>query len=76
VADQDTKNSDLVEIAKPNGDFRKNYGLVIGAFLYLRSINAARGRSFWWKGLLVSATGAVALLQRYGWPSFLSAGPN
>jgi hypothetical protein len=68
VSDQEAKNSDLVEIAKRNGDFRKNYGLIIGAFLYLRSINAARGRSFWWNGLLLVATSATALLHRYGWP--------
>jgi hypothetical protein len=29
-------HSDLVEIAKRNGDFKKNYGILIGAFLYLR----------------------------------------
>lgn len=41
--------SELVEISKLNGDFRRNYGRLIGAFLYLRSISAARGRSllFW-----------------------------
>jgi hypothetical protein len=43
VSDQNGKNSDLIEIAKRNGDCRNNYGLIIGAFLYLRSINAARG---------------------------------
>jgi len=65
----DEEYSDLVEIAKRNGEFRKNYGPVIGAFLYLRSINAARPRSFWWSGLLVTVvTGAVTLLQKYGWP--------
>jgi hypothetical protein len=51
MSDQEAKNSDLVEIAKRNGDFRKNYGLITGAFLYLRSISAARGGSFWWNGL-------------------------
>ena len=69
MSDQDTKNSDLVEIAKRNGDFRKNYGVLIGAFLYLRSISAARGGSFWWNGFLVAATSVLALLHRYGWPS-------
>jgi hypothetical protein len=69
MSDQEAKNSDLVEIAKRNGDFRKNYGLLIGAFLYLRSINAARGGSFWWNGLLVLVTGMFALLQKYGWPT-------
>jgi hypothetical protein len=65
----DEEYSDLVEIAKRNDEFRKNYGPAIGAFLYLRSINAARPRSFWWSGLAVTlATGAVALMQKYGLP--------
>jgi hypothetical protein len=38
VSDRDAKYSDLVEIAKRNGEFRKNYGPWLGAFLYLRSI--------------------------------------
>jgi hypothetical protein len=59
VSDPEAKCSDLVEIAKRNGDFRKNYGPIIGAFLYLRSINAARPRSFWWRGLLVALVGAL-----------------
>ena len=29
---------DLSRIAKLNGDFRRNYGTLLGAFLYLRSI--------------------------------------
>jgi hypothetical protein len=47
MSDRDVTHSDLVEIAKRNGDFRKNYGLIVGAILYLRSINAARPRLFW-----------------------------
>ena len=38
--------SELVEISKLNGSFKRNYGRFIGAYLYLRSISAARGRSF------------------------------
>jgi hypothetical protein len=38
------QSSELVEISKLNGDFRKNYGKLVGAYLYLRSIGAARGR--------------------------------
>jgi hypothetical protein len=38
--------SELVEISKLNGEFKRNYGKLIGAYLYLRSISAARGRSF------------------------------
>ena len=51
--------SELVEISKLNGDFKKNYGRFIGAFLYLRSISAARGRSFFWTGLISIAWSVV-----------------
>ncbi|OKO69027.1 hypothetical protein [Bradyrhizobium sp. AS23.2] len=44
-------SSELSKIVKLNGDFRRNYGTLIGAFLYLRSINAARGRPWFWTGL-------------------------
>jgi len=54
--------SELSTIAKLNGDFRKNYGTLLGAFLYLRSISAARGRSWFWAGL-ASLLCSVAL----GW---------
>jgi hypothetical protein len=40
--------SELVEISKLNGDFKRNYGTFVGAFLYLRSISTARSRSFLW----------------------------
>ena len=40
----DDTSSELSKIAKLNGDFRTNYGTLLGAFLYLRSISAARGR--------------------------------
>ena len=52
MSDRDATHSDLVEIAKQNGDFRKNYGVIVGAFLYLRSISAARPRLFWWQALM------------------------
>jgi hypothetical protein len=51
-------SSELVEISKLNGDFKKNYGSLIGAYLYLRSISAARGRSFFWSGLISIACSA------------------
>ena len=38
--------SELVEISRLNGDFKRNYGKLIGAFLYLRSISAARASFF------------------------------
>ena len=59
--------SELVEISKLNGDFKKNYGILVGAYLYLRSISAARGRSFLWTGLISIAWSAVlAWLGKYG----------
>jgi hypothetical protein len=67
VSDQEAKSSDLVEIAKRNGEFRKNYGVVIGAFLYLRSINAARNGSFLWRGMIAALAAAVALWEKSGW---------
>jgi hypothetical protein len=30
------QHSELVEISKLNGDFRRNYGKVLGGILYLR----------------------------------------
>ena len=59
--------SDLVEISKLNGDFRKNYGKVLGAILYLRSVSAARGRSLFWSGLTVIILSGLALMGRMGW---------
>ena len=61
--------SDLIEISKLNGDFKRNYGKLIGAFLYLRSISAARGRSLLWTGLsLAICSAGVAWLKRHGLP--------
>ena len=58
------KFSELVEISKLNGDFKKNYGTLIGAYLYLRSISAVRGRS---TGLIaVGWSAALAWLGRRG----------
>ncbi|MEY9127001.1 hypothetical protein ABIA03_001057 [Bradyrhizobium yuanmingense] len=62
---------ELFKIAKLNGDFRRNYGTVIGAFLYLRSIGAARGRSWFWSGLIFGALSlGLSWLERHGlsWP--------
>ena len=60
--------SELVEISKLNGDFKRNYGRLLGAFLYLRSINAARGRSLVWNGFLLAlASAALAWAQKHGW---------
>lgn len=63
------QNSELIELSKLNGDFKRNYGKLIGAYLYLRSISAARGRSYVWGGLLVAAlTGGLTWLQQHGVP--------
>jgi hypothetical protein len=58
-------DSDLVEIAKQNGDFRKNYGPWLGALLYWLSIKATRPRSFLWQGLITVAIGSVGLWIKY-----------
>lgn len=50
---------ELSKIAKLNGDFRRNYGTLLGAFLYLRSVSAARGRSWLWGGLFSLVCSAV-----------------
>jgi hypothetical protein len=60
--------SELVEISKLNGDFKKNYGMLIGACLYLRSISAARNRSFFWTCLIsMACSAALAWLGKHGW---------
>lgn len=66
MSDQNA-GSDLLEIVKRNGDFRKNYGTIIGGYLYLRSISAAGGRSVFWSGLFFTAvTAGFGWLQRHG----------
>lgn len=62
MSDRDVTHSDLVEIAKRNGDFRKNYG--VGAILYLHSINAARPRLFWSQALLSALAAACGFWWR------------
>ena len=53
--------SELVESSKLNGDFKENFGKLIGAYLYLRSISAVRGRSLLWTGLIsIAWSGALA----------------
>lgn len=60
--------SELVEIVKCNGDFRRHYGKIIGAYLYLQTVSASRGRSLFWNGLLfVTVSGAAAWLDKYAW---------
>ena len=60
-------SSALVEISKFNGSFRKNYGTIIGAYLYLRSIRVVRGPSFLWTGLIsIACSAALAWLGKHG----------
>jgi len=61
------RSSELVEISKLNGDFRKNYGKLLGAYLYLRSISAARGRSLFSSGLIALTLSGLALVSKLGW---------
>lgn len=62
--------SELVEISKLNGDFKRNYGKLIGAYLYLHSISAIRGRSFFWTSLLAIGSAGVGWLQEHS-PNWL-----
>lgn len=64
-------NSDLVEVAKRNGDFKRNYGTLIGAFLYLRSLHAARNRLPYWLGVICGVlSAALPWLVKLAWRSF------
>ncbi|WP_441259440.1 hypothetical protein AB7008_20520 [Bradyrhizobium sp. 521_C7_N1_3] len=69
MADKIDAASELSKIAKLNGDFRKNYGTLLGAFLYLRSISAARERSWLWGGLFsLACSAALAWTAKHGFP--------
>lgn len=57
----------LVQISKLNGDFKRNYGKLIGGYLYLRSISAARGRSYFWSGFLLAALSTLPLMSKLAW---------
>lgn len=59
MSEQGQPCSDLVEIARRNGDFRRNYGIFLGAFLYLRSLSAARGRAFTGAGVILGLIAAA-----------------
>ena len=65
--------SELVEISKLNGDFKRNYGKLIGAYLCLRSISAARGRSYVWSDLLATVLSAGFTWLEHHAPSWFRA---
>jgi hypothetical protein len=52
-------HSELIAIARLNGDFRKNYGKLIGAYLYLRSISTIGGRRYILSTFLFAASAAI-----------------
>jgi len=67
MANEVEGTSELSKIAKLNGDFRKNYGTLLGAILYLRSISATR-RASHWGGLIVAfVTAILTWVAKYGW---------
>jgi hypothetical protein len=67
MSDQSATSTELVEISKLNGSFKKNYGRFVGAYLYLRSIRATRGGSLFWPGFLsISLSAALAWLMKHG----------
>jgi hypothetical protein len=68
MREQAGPSSDLVEIAKRNGDFRRNYGIILGAFLYLRSLSAARGRSYVWVGVILTILSTALTWLKVGRP--------
>ncbi|WP_145927663.1 hypothetical protein [Bradyrhizobium neotropicale] len=68
MADRSGTHSDLAVISKLNGDFRKNYGTLLGAFLYLRSMQVAGGRASLCSGLLIAALSALlSWFAQHGW---------
>ncbi|MBR0906324.1 hypothetical protein [Bradyrhizobium liaoningense] len=68
MADEGDMSSELSKIAKLNGDFRRNYGPLLGGFLYLRSISAARPASRWGGLIVALATAILTWMAKYWWP--------
>lgn len=67
MAEEVEQSCELSRIVKLNGDFRRNYGTLLGAFLYLRSISAARGRSWFWAGLIsIACSAALQWFAKHG----------
>ena len=60
--------SELVQISKLNGDFRRNYDKVSGAILNLHFVSAAQRRSWLSTGLASFAcSGVLASQAQRGW---------
>jgi hypothetical protein len=66
MSEQRHTSSELIEISKLNGSFKRNYGTLIGAFLYLRSISAARGRPWLWTVFLFLVSVGLAWIEKHG----------
>jgi hypothetical protein len=67
MSEQFNASSVLVEISKLNGSFKRNYGTFIGAYLYLRLISAARGRSCLWRSFWFAlASIGVTWIEKHG----------
>jgi hypothetical protein len=71
MSEPDSKPSELLEVLKRSAAFRKDWGLLFGAFFFNRAINAAAGRRpllwSWWIGAGVTAI--AAWLRSRGWLS-------
>lgn len=65
MSEQLGTSSELVELAKLNGSFKRNYGTLIGAYLYLRSISVARCPRFLLSGMIsLACSGALVWLAK------------
>ena len=60
MSERSPSPSDVIEVSKLNGGFRKNYGLVLGVFLFLWSFCVVCGKSLFWTGLASAICSVVA----------------
>ncbi|UFW83003.1 hypothetical protein BjapCC829_23750 [Bradyrhizobium barranii] len=70
MSNLEVRNENLIEVLKRNGDFSKNYGPWLGAFLLWLAMKAAKPKSVWWTGLIGLGTVAGGLVLKYGAPAF------
>ncbi len=60
--------SDFRELIRHSGDFRKHYGLLVGACLYALSLRVFVGRPFpWMSTLLAVCVAGFGWLEKHGW---------